>query len=219
MQETTQVTYGEGTITVMMSTESANEVSAPDIRFGDYYQAVEASFTARELEEISEGSSASLNFYYVMRDEFDNEEETQHFESGIEKAEMLTGPLQRGVCFEVEAVKSVGNGESSEIDVLYDDVEFQYEIPKYLVAENRVYYVMTDVMGVCELEDDIDKEADTLSISTHDVGATMILYRDGKEEERQDKSESGIKTQYLILLAIFALGLVWWTLERRHRRG
>ena len=48
---------------------------------------------------------------------------------------------------EVEAVKSVGNGESSEIDVLYDDVEFQYEIPKYLVAENRVYYVMTDVMG------------------------------------------------------------------------
>ena len=130
MQETTQVTYGEGTITVMMSTESANEVSAPDIRFGDYYQAVEASFTAKELEEISEGSSASLDFYYVMRDEFDNEEETQHFESGIEKAEMLTGPLQ-----------------SSEIDVLYDDVEFQYEIPKYLVAENRVYYVMTDVMG------------------------------------------------------------------------
>ena len=157
--------------------------------------------TKKRIEErVSEDYTESLSKEIIeMEDDFDNEEETQHFESSIEKAEMLTGPLQIGVCFEVEAVKSVGNGESSEIDVLYDDVEFQYEIPKYLVAENRVYYVMTDVMGVCELEDDIDKEADMLSISTHNVGATMILYRDGKEEERQVKSESGIKTQYLIL--------------------
>ena len=169
MQETTQLTYGTGTVTIMESSQSEIEVAAPDIRFGDYYKAVEACFTARELEEISEGSNAALEFRYSMTDKLDDEEEIQRFEEGIEKAEMLTGSLNSGVYFEVEAEKSVSGGEKSEIDTLYDEVEFQYEIPRYLVAEKRAYYAMTNVMGVCELEKDVDEEADTLSISTRDI--------------------------------------------------
>ncbi len=219
MQETTQLTYGTGTVTIMESSQSEIEVTAPDIRFGDYYKAVEACFTARELEEISEGSSAALEFRYSMTDKLDDEDEVQRFEEGIEKAEMLTGSLNSGVYFEVEAEKSVSGGEKSEIDTLYDEVEFQYEIPRYLVAEKRVYYAMTNVMGVCELEKDVDEEADTLSISTRDIGTTLILYQDGKENGTREHSGFEIKTQYLFLLAIVALALVWWALERRNRRS
>lgn len=218
MQETTQLTYGIGTVTIIESSQSEIEVAAPDIRFGDYYKAVEACFTARELEEISEGSNAALEFRYSMTDKLDDEEEIQRFEEGIEKAEMLTGSLNSGVYFEVEAEKSVRGGEKSEIDTLYDEVEFQYEIPRYLVAEKRVYYAMTNVMGVCELEKDVDEEADTLSISTRDIGTTLILYQDGKENVSREHSRFAIKTQYLFLLAIVALGLVWWALERRNKR-
>ncbi|WP_026520436.1 hypothetical protein [Butyrivibrio sp. FCS006] len=219
MQETTQLTYGTGTVTIMESSQSKIEVAAPEIRFGDYYKAVEACFTARELEEISEGSNAALEFRYSMTDELDDEDEVQRFEEGIEKAEMLTGSLNSGVYFEVEAEKSVSGGEKSEIDTLYDEVEFQYEIPRYLVAEKRVYYAMTNVMGVCELEKDVDEEADTLSISTRDVGTTLILYQDGKENGSREHSRFAIKTQYLFLLAIVALVLVWWALERHNRRS
>lgn len=219
MQETTQLTYGTGTVTIMESSQSEIEVAAPDIRFGDYYKAVEACFTARELEEISEGSNAALEFRYSMTDKLDDEEEIQRFEEGIEKAEMLTGSLNSGVYFEVEAEKSVSGGEKSEIDTLYDEVEFQYEIPRYLVAENRAYYAMTNVMGVCELEKDVDEEADTLSISTRDIGTTLILYQDGKENGSREHSRFAIKTQYLFLLAIVALVLVWWALERHNRRS
>lgn len=218
MQETTQLTYGTGTVTIMESSQSKIEVAAPEIRFGDYYKAVEACFTARELEEISEGSNAALEFRYSMTDELDDEDEVQRFEEGIEKAEMLTGSLNSGVYFEVEAEKSVSGGEKSEIDTLYDEVEFQYEIPRYLVAEKRAYYAMTNVMGVCELEKDVDEEADTLSISTRDIGTTLILYQDGKENVNREHSGFAIKTQYLFLLAIVALGLVWWALERRNKR-
>jgi hypothetical protein len=218
MQETTQLTYGEGSVTIMESSQSKIEVAAPEIRFGDYYKAVEACFTARELEEISEGSNAALEFRYSMTDKLDDEDEVQRFEEGIEKAEMLTGSLNSGVYFEVEADKSVSGGEKSEIDTLYDEVEFQYEIPRYLVAEKRVYYAMTNVMGVCELEKDVDEEADTLSISTRDIGTTLILYQDGKENVNREHSGFAIKTQYLFLLAIVALGLVWWALERRNKR-
>ncbi len=218
MQETTQLTYGTGTVTIMESSQSEIEVTAPDIRFGDYYKAVEACFTARELEEISEGSNAALEFRYSMTDKLDDEEEIQRFEEGIEKAEMLTGSLNSGVYFEVEAEKSVSGGEKSEIDTLYDEVEFQYEIPRFLVAEKRAYYAMTNVMGVCELEKDVDEEADTLSISTRDIGTTLILYQDGKENVSREHSRFAIKTQYLFLLAIVALALVWWALERHNRR-
>ncbi len=218
MQETTQVTYGEGTVTLVVSTESETEVAAPDIRFGDYYQAVEASFTVRELEEISEGSSASLDFHYVMTDEPDDEEELAHFKSGIEKAEMLTGPLKSGVYFEVRAEKSIDGEEINPIETLYDDIEFQYEIPRYLVAEKRAYYAMTDVMGVCVLEEDVDKDADTLSVSTHNIGTTLILYQDGKDRAKNDQSGFVLKTQHLFIAAIFALGLAWWALEKRYRR-
>ena len=218
MQETTQVTYGEGTITLVMGTESRTEVAAPDIRFGDYYKAVEACFTVKELEGISEGNSASLEFHYVMTDEPGNEEEVQHFADGIERAQMLTGSLNTGVYFEVKAEKSIEGEDSSTIDTLYDDIEFQYDIPLYLVAEKRVYYAMTDVKGVCDLEEDVDEDADTLSISTHNVGTTLILYQDGKDRIGHDKSGFAIKTQYLLVLAIFALGLAWWALEKRYRR-
>ncbi|WP_022764060.1 hypothetical protein [Butyrivibrio sp. XPD2006] len=218
MQETTQVTYGEGTITVMVSTESETEVSAPDIRFGDYYQAVEASFTVKELEEISEGSSAFLDFHYVMTDEPDNEDEAAHFESGIERAQMLTGPLKTGVYFEVKAEKSVDGEEVNPIDTLYDDIEFQYELPRYLVAEKRAYYAMTDVMGVCDIEEDVDEDADTLSVSTHNIGTTLILYQDGKDKAGQNQSGFVLKSQHLFILAIFALGLAWWALDKRYRQ-
>jgi hypothetical protein len=219
MQETTQLTYGTGTVTIMESSQSEIEVTAPDIRFGDYYKAVEACFTARELEEISEGSNAALEFRYSMTDKLDDEEEIQRFEEGIEKAEMLTGSLNSGVYFEVEAEKSVSGGEKNEIDTLYDEVEFQYEIPRYLVAEKRVYYAMTNVMGVCELEKDVDEEADTLSISTRDIGTTLILYQDGKENGTREHTRFTIKTQHLFLLAIVALVLVWLALDRRNRRS
>ena len=219
MQETTQVSYGTGTITITESTQSEIEVAAPDIRFGDYHKAVEACFTAKELEEISEGSSAVLDFKYNMTDKPGDEDEAQSFKEGIEHAEMMTGPLQSGVYFEVEAVKSVGGEAANEIGALYDDVEFQYEIPRYLVAEKRVYYAMTNVMGVCGLEEDVDEAADTLSISTRDVGTTLILYQDGKNQNGQNNSGFMIRKQYLFLMAIVALGLIWWALERRNKRS
>lgn len=218
MQETTQVSYGEGSVTVVVSSESNTEVAAPDIRFGDYYRAVEACFTVKELQQISEGGSAVLDFKYVMTDELHAEEEAAGFEAGIEKAEMLTGPLNKGVYFEVEAAKSIGDEEANVVETLYDDIEFQYEIPRYLVAEKRAYYAMTDVMGVCVLEEDVDEDADTLSVSTHNVGTTLILYQDGKDRAKSDQSGFVLKTQHLFIAAIFALGLAWWALEKRYRR-
>jgi hypothetical protein len=73
-------------------------------------------------------------------------------------------------------------------------------------------------MGVCDLEEDVDEDADTLSVSTHNIGTTLILYQDGKDKARNDQSGFVLKTQHLFIAAIFALGLAWWALEKRYRR-
>lgn len=72
---------------------------------------------------------------------------------------------------------------------------------------------------MCELEEDVDVAADTLSISTRNVGTTLMLYQDGKNQSDQNNSGFMIRKQYLFLMAIVALGLIWWALERRNKRS
>ena len=218
MQEITQVTYGEGTVTVIMSAESATEIAAPDIRFGDYYDSVIACFTAKELGEIEAGTNAQLEFDCLMTDEPSDSAENKHFEDGIKRAEISKGTLQKGFYIEVEAEKTLGDEEADEIDILYDDVEVQFEIPLYLVAEKRVYYAMIDVMGECDLYEDIDEAASTLSISTHNMGTTLILYQDQKDIAQKNSSKFMIKSQYIFVIGIIALALLWWKIDRRYRR-
>ena len=77
---------------------------------------------------------------------------------------------------------------------------------------------MTDVKRVRELKDEVDEDADTLSVSTHNVGTTLILYQDGKDKGAKNSSGFAIKSQYIFVLAIAALALAWWALDKRYRR-
>ena len=100
MYETTQVTYGEGTITVTMSSESTTEVAPPDIRFGSYENAVRACFTAKELEAISGGENAEVSFSFLMSDEIQDASKLPLFEEAIEKESANLGALHQGVFFD-----------------------------------------------------------------------------------------------------------------------
>jgi hypothetical protein len=219
MQETTQVTYGAGTITVTISTESGTEVAAPAVRFGSYYDGATACLTDKELEEVAVGGYATVDLHYYMTDELTNSAEEKSFTEGITKAEISMGDLQRGVYLEAEAEKTIGGGEKIPFDTLYEDVEFQIDVPLYLVAEGRGYYLMTNVMGVCALDDDVDTDADTLSVMSHNIGTSLILYQDGVDAGQKNNSKLTIKSQYLFIGAIIALVLIWWTVDRKYKRN
>lgn len=218
MYETTQVPYGDGAITVIMSTESTTDVAAPAIRFGDYFLAAEECFTEKELNEISEGKNAEVRFYYVMSDDLDNEQVEEQFENAISLYQESVGSLHEGVYFDVMVTKTIGDEDPLTINSFYDEVEMQIDIPLYLSAEGREYYLMINNMGACELERDIDHDAVTLSISTTSVDTSLLLYQDQGEGFTKDEGRFQIKSQYIFISAIVVLALIWYFMDRRHRR-
>lgn len=219
MYETTQVTYGEGTITVTMSSESATEVVAPDIRFGSYDSAVRACFTAKELETISDGQNAEVSFSFLMSDEIQDTGKLSLFEEAIERESAELGTLHYGVFFDVDASKTVGDEESEVLDGFNEDVEMQYDVPLFLVTGDREYFLMTEKMGACNLEQDVDIDADTLTVSTHDIGTTLMLYQTRDESLIPEKEQLHIRSQHLFAAGIIALVAVWLLIDRRYRKG
>ncbi len=218
MYETTQVTYGEGTITVTMSSESTTEVAAPDIRFGSYENAVRACFTEKELEAISGGENAEVSFSFLMSDEIMDTGKLPLFEEAIEKESKELGALHQGVFFDVDASKTVGFEEPEALGGFYEDVEMQYDIPLFLVTGDREYFIITEEMGVCNLEKDTDIDADTLTVSTHDIGTSLLLYQTQNESLVPTKEKVQIKSQHLFAAGIIVLVLAWILIDRRHRK-
>ncbi len=219
MHETTQITYGDGTITVIMNSESLTEVAAPDVRFGSYNKALKACFNARELEEISAGADAEVTFDFVMRDNLASKSDEKLFDRAIAKSEKSLGALHKGVFYDVEATKSIDGEEPTELTGFYEEVEVQFEIPLYLVAEDRYYYIMTDEMGVCNLEADVDEEADTLSVSTDGIGTTLMLYQTEEETMVEFDHSLHIQSHHLIIGGIFLLAIAWIVIDRVNKKS
>ena len=218
MNESTQTSYGAGTITVHMNSSSATEIAAPDIRFGDYNAALTSCFSRKELETIDGGANAEVNIDFLMKEEIDNEGEEKQFLRAIEKAEKTYGTLHEAVYLETQATKSVDGYEYTDLEYLSEDVELQIDIPLYLAAEGRHYYVMTNDMGVCLMEEDVDADADTLSISTHSLSTSLLLYQDAREALRINRSSFRIKTEYFFIFAILVLLIIWRVVERSHKK-
>lgn len=218
MYETTQVTYGEGTITVTMSSESTTEVAAPDIRFGSYENAVQACFTEKELEAISSGENAEVSFSFLMSDEIPDAGKLPLFEKTIEKESAELGALHQGVFFDVNASKTVGFEEQEALGGFYEDVEMQYDVPLFLVTGDREYFIITEEMGVCNLEKDTDIDADTLTVNTRDIGTTLLLYQTRNESLVPAKEKLHISSQHLFVAGIVVLVVAWLLIDRRHRK-
>ena len=218
MNESTQIPYGAGTITVHMNSASVSEVAAPDIRFGDYNEALMYCFSKKELETIDDGANAEVKIDFLMKEENENEGENAQFQTAIEKAEKTYGKLHKAVYLETMASKSLDGYDYTGLEYLSGDVELQIDIPLYLVAEGRHYYIMANDMGVCQLEEDVDADADTLSISTHSLTTSLLLYQDAKEALKTKQSAFRIRAEYLFLGAIMALLIIWRIVEQSHKK-
>ena len=118
----------------------------------------------------------------------------------------------------MDASKSVGFEEPEALGGFFEDVEMQYDVPLFLVTGDREYFILTEEMGVCNLERDTDIDADTLTVSTHDIGTTLLLYQASSESLVQAKEQLHIKSQHLFVAGIVVLILAWFLIDRRYRK-
>ena len=210
MRESTQITYGDGIVSVELISESMSEIPAPTVRFGDYEQVLESCFTQKELQEIYEGDHANLTFSFTMSDNPREISEYDTLSTAVTDSAKELGKLSEGVIVKMSAIKSVGTGEEISLDNLSEDVDLQVEIPLYLIKDNREYYWITDSLGACRLYKDQDAEADTLSINTSSIGTSMLLYKDAIQGTTTEEDTGFyIKPQYVFVFIIVLLLALW----------
>ena len=218
MHETTQVTYGEGTITVIMSSDSTSEVAAPDIRFLDYNEAAQRCFTEKELSQIYAGDPAKVNLEFIMSDELSDSFEHEQFFSNIPTTQKGQEPYHEGVYISIDGTKEVGEEKPQAFDSFSEEVEMQLDIPLYLVAENRSYYILANRMGAFELLEDTDEDDDTFTIMNRNLGTTLLLYRDNAQNKNVSGQTFRISSRHLAIACIIFLVLIWVIIDRLHRK-
>ena len=210
MHEATQVSYGLGTVNITLNSESRTEQDAPGFRFADYDQVLCSCFTPKELEQIAEGDQAELIFNLVMNDSSKSEDAGNPLYSLTRLQDRIVRNLNEGVYISLDAYKSLGNKEQSQLEMFYEKLDLQLDIPEYLLSEGREFFLYSDYMGSTEVFEDTDEEAETLSVNTNVIGTSMLAYRDFSFVSNAKASyPQGHQSQYLCVIGIIALLLLW----------
>ncbi|SFQ32480.1 hypothetical protein SAMN04487928_1343 [Butyrivibrio proteoclasticus] len=214
MHESTNINYGEGTVTIIANSDSLTEIAAPIIRAGDYNEIVTSCLTKKEMNEVFEGESAEIVFYYTMLDAAPSEAVKEQFYE-IKNSDSNLSRYTEGFFMNVSAQKSIGSETEIDIYTLNNEVELQIEIPLFLRKAGRSYACIVNNMGVCKVLTDVDVDAETFSISTDCTGNYMLLYKDSSftAEEQQILHKPA---QYLFIIGIIALLGLWFILDKIH---
>ncbi|WP_027208986.1 hypothetical protein [Butyrivibrio hungatei] len=221
MHETTQISYELGTVNIILNSESRIGQDAPNFRFTDYDQVLYSCFTPKELEQIAEGGSAELIFNLIMKDPLSSDLTDSPLSDFAELPRKIFEGLTEGVYMNLDVYKTFGNMEQSELEMFYENIDFQLDIPLSLIKENREYFIYSDFMGSTELFEDIDKEIETISINTNAIGTSLLLYREmpiiANAKVNYDNSYVQ-QPQYLCVIGIIALILLWKRIDFLHKK-
>ena len=202
MHESTNITYGSGSVTIVFNSESVSEIPAPVIRAGDFNELAFSCFTKKELNEINDGASAEVTFSYVMYDEAPNEKIQKQFEDFISEDKVLQH-YNNGFYVDVISFKTVGNNPEVEFTDLSHDIELQLEVPLFLRNNKYEYCCIVNNIGACKVLPDTDEEADTVSLNTDSTGCYLLLYK--PIDLGKDNESHRLRDQYFFLIGIIAL--------------
>ena len=220
MHQVTNISYGEGTVNIVLDSSSQMEVVAPDFRFADYSSVVTACFTPKELDRISEGNSAEITFYFVVTDEIEDELLKSQYYDAIEQNETVIGNLNEGVLIDVAAKKVIGDDVPTDLVSCAEDVELQMDIPLFLIKEDRSYFVLADNRGEFVLMSDATPDADVLTLKTHSFVPGILLYQDPKES-LLEKKDTGFRLDMRQVLfgGIVVLAVLWVFIDYMHKKS
>ncbi len=215
MHESTNITHGAGTVTVIFNSESVSEIPAPVIRAGDFNELVISCFTKKELSEINDGASAEVTFSYVMHDDAPNEKIQKQFEDFISTDKVLQ-QYDKGFYVDVISFKTVGNGQEEEFTNLSDNTELQVEVPLFLRNNDYEYCCLVNNMGAVKVLPDNDEAADTIAVNTDSTGCYLLLYKPSTLDSEGKKIQ--LRNQYIFLIGIIALLGLWVFMEKLLRK-
>lgn len=223
MFDITQIAYGQGCVVVSVNSDSLSEVAAPYIRFGDYTEVIESCFTQKELNMISNGEAASLDFNFIVSDYASDKAVEKELLGTMSEKEEEYGHMNTGLFLEMEARKAIATTskeESTLFSTISKPVELQIDIPLYMIKEGRNYCLVGHSLGDGVIFEDIDEEADTLSININSFGTSIIAYQEAGESLKTESPDLfHIPTRaFFIAGFVFLVGL-WFLCDHLHKNS
>ena len=220
MHETTHIPYQDGTVNITPNSESLYEVVAPGFRFDDYADFVEACFTKKELETVSAGQNAEITFNLTISDEIEDEMLKNQFAQAREREEASIGKLYEGMYIGMCAEKAIGDAPTESCNTLTEDALIEIDIPLYLRAEGRSYWIMVNNMGDCVLLPDLDTEPDIITVSTHNLSQGVLLYQDPLDSlESGQSKEFRLQSRHFFWGAVALLFALWLFITYLHKKN
>ena len=220
MHENAHIPYENGIVNITLNSESLYEVVAPGFRFDDYADFVEACFTKKELEVVSAGQTADITFNLTISDDLEDQMLKNQFAQAREREEASLGKLYEGMYINMSAEKALGDAPVVSCNTLTEDALIEIDIPLYLRAEGRSYWIMVSNMGDCVLLPDLDAEPDNITVSTHNLSQSVLLYQDPLDSlESGQAKESRFQISHIFWGGIVLLLAAWLVISYLYKKN
>ena len=170
------VTLGRGTVEFEVESTACN-VKA------DLKMLLQSCFTEEELKRIEEGENAVLRVSVVKVADTVSEQDKNVVEEQMHILEKTIKGLQFGQYLDIYVECKIGDSEWRQVHELSGDMVLEIIVPDELLKGDRIFYILRNHEGVCELLEDLDDEPTTVTIATNKFSTYALLYVDSDTTE------------------------------------
>ncbi len=215
--ESIQVAYGEGTIHIMVESLDENKQTTGNVITGviltSFENVLDAALTEEEKQRADAGEDVIVRLVVTKLETQVPEKDRKEMENAINLLGREYDGIMMGAYIDISVEKKIGASEWLRLKELNEELEIALDIPKEILNEQAVYWVMRNHEGICELLEDLDKENETITIRTKLFSTYAILYT--LEEQSEAAGYMWYWLILLILLACAAGGIFFIILKRQ----
>lgn len=200
--------YGNGNIKVIIESKSINAEDDTTINgffVTSYENIVNACLDDSDKQKVAEGQKVEIRL--VLTDVGDTVPETDKNVITNQLAEYSTekAGLSLGQYIDLNLEMKVGDAQWMKIPEAKQELEITMDIPDSLKMQGAVYYIIRCHDGECTLLEDLDDNADTITIKTDKFSTYAIVYtRNAQYVAPGTGYTANMQVWFVMLVAIIA---------------
>lgn len=143
----------------------------------DAVEVANAVLTGEEIARVSSGETVEIRIDVERIDERVSGQEKALIGQSIGEAQGEVSGLTVGMYVDISMFLRRGEGEWNAVHETNEPVEIVFDMPEELSGINADFYILRVHAGECALLQDLDDEAETITIETERFSTYAIAYR------------------------------------------
>ncbi len=187
--ESIRVAYGKGRIHILVESLNENQEITGDVITGviltSFDNVLDATLTKEEQGRADAGEDVTVRLVVTKLEQQVPEKDRRELADAVAVFAEEHEGLSMGTYIDISVEKKIGEGEWLKLRELNEELEISLDIPRELLMEDAFYWVLRNHEGNCELLEDQDQEAETITIRTKLFSTYAILYAIGDSAGKQ----------------------------------